>query len=129
MGAGWYSTPLLHGLCDALDRELWTFEQDPEWLENIRPGWETFWHRFNEDFPEDFQPGLVFVDDNANWRAGNIRWAQEHNAQMVVCHDTEEAGRLGYPDMQEALDSFVFQRVWKTFPAHTTVVSDTIPLF
>lgn len=129
MGAGYYSTPLLHGLCEAQGRELWTFEQDPEWMAKVRDTWESDTHHFNKDFPENFKPGLMFVDDASAWRAGNILWAKDHGAELVVCHDTEPAGREVYPGMQEALDGFVFSRRWTNFPAHTTVVSDTVPLW
>lgn len=128
MGAGWYSTPLLHGLCEALGRDLWTFEQDDRWREQVSRAWKSETHHWNEDFPEGFKPGLVFVDDAAGNRAGNIEWAREHKAQMVAVHDTEPVGAEGYPGMQEALDKFKYQRVWDHFPAHTTVVSNKVVL-
>lgn len=123
-GVGWYSTPLLHGLCEAQGRELWSFEDHAEWLANIDVSWKAPWHHYNEAGGPD--PGLVFVDDDAHLRAEHV--AAHHAAALVVCHDTEDSSIPGYPGMDLELSKYKFKRVWKLFPVWTTVVSDWLDL-
>lgn len=129
-GGGWYSTPMLHGLCEGAGRSLYTVESDELWADGLALRWADDNHLFtssftDEDLPE--YPGLVFIDDAAWDRAPHIE--RSHDATLVVVHDSELVTIDNYPGMKAALDKYKYQKRWAKFsPAHTTVVSDIIEL-
>jgi len=144
LGAGWYSTPLLHGLCEATMRELWTVEADLDWARQFIP-WSNKWHRLIVDsavsIPAGIEDiGIVLVDHNqypgAPGRDGpsrgmSIRAARERGADIIVCHDSNMLladGSLSsnYTGYQGALDEFPHRRDWTNFLPWTTALSDTL---
>jgi hypothetical protein len=124
-GGGWYSTPVLHGLCEATSRELYTVEYEPSFANQLAQGWQNEWHRVGILEVPDFA-GLVLVDGSAESRAPALR--DSHNAQIVVVHDTEPESVVSYPGMHDAMNRYRYRRDWTTFPWHTSALSDTIEL-
>lgn len=138
LGGGWYSTPMLHGFCEAQGRDLYTVE-DSEWfLEALKDYWPASWHHYVHDEAYGIpvsDPGLVFIDAGTIYRAPLALAAKEARAELVVVHDTEDppvGGRPDwgepYPGMAEALDSFAYRRDFTAYSERTTVVSDTVEL-
>jgi hypothetical protein len=139
MGAGWYSTPLLHGFAEAAGRELWTVDDPhPTWvpeLTRIAEAYERSWHHFSVgtyELPVDTAGGLVFADQSAGYRALSVIEAKIQGAGIIVVHDTEEYNgpQPGepYPGMTDALESFNYRRDFIVFPQRTTAVSDIYKL-
>ena len=120
VGAGWWSTPWLHGFCEASERLLLTLEGHSVWLMGIAPLFANDRHRFVSDVP-DMDFALALVDGGDPDRARYVR-ALNGRCQYLVCHDTEESSRYNYPEMEQSLAEWPnrrdFQRLWP----HTTVV-------
>lgn len=106
LGAGWFSTPILHELAKHMGRRVITVEHDPAWyLELIHL--QTDWHEFVkvEDWDE-FIPcgpyGVAFVDHHpAERRAVDIERLIPH-VDVFVIHDTE-AAHYGYDSIWHKL--------------------------
>ena len=138
LGGGWYSTPMLHGFCEVLGRELFTVEDSAWFLAALEGYWPAPWHHYAHDDSYGIpvaEPGLVFVDAGTIYRAPLVLAAKEAGAQLIVVHDTEDpppAGRPDwgepYPGMAVALEGFAHRRDFTSFAEHTTVVSDALVL-
>jgi len=134
LGGGWYSTPILHGLCEPGRRELWTVEAEAEWLHAVKP-WQRSWHHLVLDpglnIPAQAgRPGMVFVDHDATppGRSASIRQAAERGASIIVVHDTQPAAAHDYPGMAEVIDRFRYRRDWRYYPQWTTALSNKVSL-
>lgn len=125
VGAGWWSTPWLHGFCEATERELTTLERDGNWLIGIAPVYGTYWHNFAGDLPDEFlssrEWALALVDGGDPDRARYINLLRGH-CQFLVCHDTEETSRIHYPGMEEALAEWPNRRDFARLWPNATVV-------
>ena len=95
LGAGNYSTPILHEIAAAQGRPLTTVDNNPEWLNRFKV-FESAGHTLTL-LPswDDFQPesyGLAFVDHADP--PGHPRWIQVEKllpvAGVIVIHDTED---------------------------------------
>jgi hypothetical protein len=134
LGAGYGSTPLLHGLCGSLKRSLTTIESNKEWALKFLNYGRT-WHNFRQvvdfiDLPEYSQKwGLVFVDHGISEQRGHSV-EKLKNADMLVVHDTCFHFLYHY---EPTLSEFKYRWDWKLdnrdgqeyFP-QTTVVSNII---
>ena len=98
-GCGYGSTPLLHAFCAARGRSVVTFESNMEWLEKIRPPYESDFHWFIPvtDWQTILQNpvvrntawGLIFVDQAPfEARLWTIKALRELPAYFVV-HDCD----------------------------------------
>lgn len=109
LGAGNYSTPILHEIAAAQDRHLTTVDNNPDWLDRFKifegPG-----HVFNllaswEDFAAPESCGLAFVDHADP--PTHPRWLQVQKlipvAGVIVIHDTEDA-LYGYAKLTHLVD-------------------------
>ena len=122
LGAGWYSTPMLHGLCEGR-RHLITIDHDPEWLGRFS-SYISDWHTLSVD-PDfrlpDIPIDVVLVDHgNAATRGRSIREATK--ARYIVVHDTEDESAVTYPGVRDELATFTFRRDFTSLVPHTTVV-------
>jgi hypothetical protein len=89
-GAGWYSTPLLHGICES-KHELVTLESDDDWrsqFEYLKSEGHTFVGS-EEEIP-DHPWGVVFVDGRTEDRPRHIERFLERS-EVVVVHDAEDS--------------------------------------
>lgn len=138
MGAGWYSTPLLHGYAAATERELFTVDDPQHWEEDfnsLAATYETAWHSFERgtyQLPvvDMTDGGLVFIDHGTVWRAPSLWEAKNAGARIIVVHDTEPTPGKDeeYPGMATALASFKYRLDFTVYPQWTTVLSDVIDL-
>lgn len=131
LGCGNYSTLVLHELCKALNRRLWTYDSDPAWLDQ-------FMHLASDGhqlFPVDkdhwdsaaiHRPwGCAFVDHAGPDSGRGERRIVEIGrlakwADAIVVHDTEEAG-YGY---EPTLARFTYRMDYKIVRPWTSVVSN-----
>lgn len=87
LGAGWYSTPLLHGISD----RVISFETDPEWTDKINEvcpdsvvlirDWNCIW-----EFPK---PSVAFIDCYAGGDRASCAERLLDGGTFIVAHDTE----------------------------------------
>jgi hypothetical protein len=93
LGCGMYSTQYLHWECFATKRELWTYENNPDYYDYIKK-FETDYHRVCEvvdwrkvDFGQ-MKPSVVFVDFSPEEQRYEVI-PQFKDADYIVCHDSE----------------------------------------
>jgi tetratricopeptide (TPR) repeat protein len=105
-GCGHYSTRLLHSLCEAQGRELYTLEADAGWMEHFRymasPRHHfqvADWDNLPDPGPEGW--GIIFVDAEPTARP-KLMEAMIDKTKVIVCHDAEDAVH-GYRQVVEAM--------------------------
>lgn len=125
MGAGFYSTPLLHWW-GAQTRKLITYENDIEYLHYAKK----FRSRRHKILPMtevdyDRHWGLVFIDHTAEPSSRGADLLKFKNVDLFVIHDTEPevASSYGY---DQVWPHFKYRYDWKECKPHTTVVSNKI---
>lgn len=131
MGAGFYSTALLHWLCR--DRMLFTYENDPDYY-HYAWKFRTSKHRARktEDFSDvdyDKHWSVVFIDHTAD------RGSTPHtrgddaikfkNADLIVMHDTEPENEKQY-GYDKVWPHFKYRYDWKGSKPWASVVSNKI---
>lgn len=129
---GWYSTLMLHGMCEGLKRKLYSVDPLEEWVAPFRR-FESSWHRVILDeqlrIPVK-RAGVVFVDHNSAdvTRADVIRAAREV-ADVVVVHDSEPGKEEAYPGvftcfigMEDAINEYEHRRDWRAITPFTTAL-------
>jgi hypothetical protein len=139
MGAGDYSTPLLHAVCSKDKRYLLSTDTDQGWL-SLFTDLENDWHKFQyvnvyeDDWSINPKPHLwdaiggdthwamVFIDHRPGERRIVDVERLRNNTDIFVIHDTETEG-YGY---EPVLSSFKYKYVDTRYATQTTVVSDTI---
>lgn len=138
MGAGHYSTPLLHLLCLPSRRFLLTTESNAEFFK-LFTDLQCSWHRLEfistkidgekawDKVGCDTHWSVVFVDhDPAPRRITDIMRLRK-NTDIFVIHDTQP----GAPDilgtlLQPLLSTFKYRFTYDRYTPYTSVVSDTI---
>lgn len=123
LGAGMFSTPLLHWLCAESGRPLVTYEKDPEYYEfarkftsrthNIRlvDNWnkidiKTHW-------------SVVLVDQDSE--RGKTAILLKDSADFIILHDSEHPELYGY---DKVYPHFKYIYHWKFCKPYTTVISN-----
>lgn len=135
LGAGWYSTPMLHAMCEVDGRSLYTLEASKEWLEKFHNLQTDRHHLYLHNYEAMVQflatytnlIGVVFVDHGSiEMRAPCIVEALRVS-DLVVVHDTESLD-YGY---EPVLSQAKYRRDFKMFHPWTSVVSNfqEIPQF
>lgn len=130
LGAGVYSTPLLHWLCGLGDRRLVTLESNAEWA-GFMAVYRSVWHELHyvpqpaKDDRLSETWGLAFVDNARFDRAPCLE--RLHHVPLVLVHDTSDAW-LDHYKIRGLLDSYRFrlQCDVKPFGNETTLLSDTV---
>lgn len=129
-GVGLWSTPVLHAICAATNRPLFSYESNAAWLERFRPyekidasarhlvrlvpTWDVF---INEHLPAaDSHYGLAFVDHGHAPR-GPVVAALRERADIIVMHDSE----CDYCGYNVALGAFDWVYTHTHSPAWTTI--------
>ena len=134
LGAGFGSTPMLHGLCGSMKRSLATIENDKQWLLKFL-NYGRVWHTLRYvdtfiDLPEYNQEwDLVFVDHGISEQRGiSVRMLK--NSQVIVVHDTCFSFLYNY---EPVLSEFKYRWDWKIenrysqdYCPQTTAVSNSI---
>lgn len=131
LGAGFYSTALLHWLC--LDRKVYTYESDPDYY-HYAWKFRTNNHRARktEDFSDvDYNRhwSVVFIDHTADKGANPHTRADDAlkftNADLIVLHDTEPENEAQY-GYDKLWPYFKYRYDWKGCKPFVSVVSNTI---
>ncbi len=132
LGAGDYSTPLLHEICTAQNRMLITIEDDASWLARFKSLGSKA-HAFGRStlgasgWPAGFW-NVVLVDHTPSDRATALRIFED--SLYLVVHDTEPTlNPTDYPGLQAALAGFRYRRDFRDVEPWTTVVSNTLPIW
>ena len=123
LGAGNYSTPILHEIAAAQGRHLTTVDNNPEWLNRFKVfEWERHTLTLLPSW-DDFRAepcGLAFVDHADP--PGHPRWIQVEKllpvAGVIVIHDTED-DLYGYAKL---IDQIVVIDEDTTHRTHTRVI-------
>jgi hypothetical protein len=131
LGAGKYSTPLLHWACAAKKRFLLTLEHKPKYFEyasQFADDWHKVvlvedWDRYPLEAPSG-KWSVAFVDHEGP-RRGTETKRLAHLADMIVCHDTcgRDEKKYGYVD---AWPSFKYRYQFQLVRPRTSVVSNTV---
>ena len=131
VGAGTYSTPLLHWLTKGMNRKLITYENSEEFFLFAKK-FQSRLHRIRKidnwddmDFKKHW--GVVFID-----HAPGIRRFQDvinfkDTADYIVMHDTESEQYKVY-GYDKAWSYFKYKYDWIDGQPHTSVVSNFYPL-
>ncbi len=125
-GGGIFSTPLLHWVCKAMDRNLISYEQDPAYYQFERQ-FQSRQHiiRFVEDWDKidtKTHRGMVFIDHHPPERRMIELERFKDSADFIVVHDTERQSREY--NRQEVFDLFKHQYTWKACKPWTSVFSN-----
>lgn len=123
LGAGNYSTPILHEIAASQGRHLTTFDHNPDWLNRFKIfEWEQHELQLLESW-SDFAAskcGLAFVDHADP--PTHPRWLQVEKllsvADVIVIHDTED-DLYGYAKLMHLIDVIDEDT---TFRTHTRVI-------
>lgn len=126
LGGGIFSTPLLHWLCKMLDRDLITYEQEPNYYAFERQ-FQSRKHRirFVEDWdkiPVPNHVGVVFVDHHPPKRRMIETLRFKDSADYIVVHDTERQDRKY--NKEEVFEQFKYRYDWKECKPWTSVFSN-----
>jgi hypothetical protein len=126
MGGGWFSTPLLHGVCAATTRTLLTLDSSSEWVEELAQTYATDWHEVRHEatasIPREHW-ALALVDGAAEHRAVHVRALRGMGmAGPVVVHDVEPEVLPEYPGLAQALDLWPHQVRFTRLIPHTVVL-------
>lgn len=126
VGAGIYSTPLMHWLCKMLGRKLVTYENDPNfyWFAKKFMSNE---HRvkFIESWDKmDFNThwGVVLIDHSPESRRVVDLINFKDKADYIVVHDTEAKEEYNWG---KVWSHFKYRYTWKDCRPWTTVVSNS----
>ena len=131
MGVGIFSTPLLHWMCMANKRKLYSYENDERWG-NLKTHFETDIHRINfvsnwDDADIDREWGMVFIDHApAERRHIDVRRFAKL-AKLIVIHDSEEKNDKSY-HYSKIYPLFKYRYDFKIKKPHTTILSNYIKL-
>lgn len=91
-GSGDYSTNFLHCLCGSLGRELWTIENDCEWVKRYTGDLQCSWHKFILEDPRLADVphcGVALIDCCPDAVRPIVLNLHADNADILICHDTE----------------------------------------
>lgn len=130
IGAGLYSTPLMHWLCKMLGRKLVTYENNPSFYgfakKFISKGHRV---RFIKNWDEmDFKThwGVVLIDHDPDTRRVIDLINFKDKADYIVIHDTDMEDKYNWG---KAWPYFKYRFDWKECRPWTTVVSNFKDLF
>ena len=125
LGAGIYSTPLLHWVCKDMNRSLISFENDPEFF-NLARQYQSNIHRIRlvtnwDDVDSKTHRGLVFIDHAPPVRRSIDAIRFKDSADYIVLHDTDHPKHYGY---DKIWPYFKYIYTWKESRPWVTVVSN-----
>lgn len=126
LGAGFYSTPLLHALSAARNHDMVTLESNEDYIDrlaNFRTNRHLICHVKSWDFAPFFDVGnyaVAFIDHELNRRKADGE--RLRHVPVLVFHDTNNAAY----GLEPLLASFKYRFDYKKLSPWTTVVSDTI---
>ena len=124
MGTGDFSTPLLHYICKAQDRILYSYDSDEQWISKfyyMRSKKHILQHVTDWDILPYFDLcGVLFVDHAPGKRRVTDIIRAKDIATYVVVHDSEEKGYKYEP----AFSLYKYRYDYKIYHPETTILSD-----
>ncbi|KKR28418.1 MAG: hypothetical protein UT61_C0050G0002 [Candidatus Woesebacteria bacterium GW2011_GWA1_39_8] len=125
VGAGFFSTPLLHWMCKSLGRLLITYENEREFYKFAK-NFQDKGHKvkFIENWDKmDFRSrwGVVFIDHHPPQRRGVDALNFQNVADYVVMHDTNPPDKYKW---RKDLAKFKYQYDWTELMPWASVVSN-----
>jgi hypothetical protein len=133
LGAGVYSTPMLHWLCKLEGKKLVTYDNSNEFF-RFASMFKSSNHKVikiednNWDIVKpDRIWGVVFIDHHPQERRGQEAVNFCNNAEYVILHDSdpEYGNKHGY---EAAYPLYKYRYDWKECSPHTTILSNFNPL-
>lgn len=131
VGSGYFSTPLLHWLCKAMNRRLITYENDDRFFAFAKR-FQSKLHRIRKvdnwddmDFKRHW--GVVLIDHKPPMRRYQDVINFKDSADYIVIHDTEPKAYKVY-DWGKAWPYFKYRYDWIDGWPNTSVVSNFYPL-
>jgi hypothetical protein len=125
VGAGIYSTPLLHWLCQILGRNLVTYENVPDFYIFARKFMSSYHRvRYIKNWDEmDLKThwGVVLIDHDPHSRRIIDLVNLKDKADYIVVHDTDMEDEFHW---EKAWPHFKYRYTWKDCRPWTTVVSN-----
>ena len=135
LGAGVWSTPMLHQLCAFDGRHLVTVEQVDAWLEQFAvlrsDSHELLPYSALPSWAWNVPYSVALVDHQRESRGPDLL---RIDAEFIVVHDTEPNHRMVYPGLEEyprleeVMQSFPHRHDFATLMPWTTVLSRTRPI-
>lgn len=129
LGMGPFSTPLLHWLCFDDDRKLFSYDNDPKYIEMNRR-FRSDWHTV--ELVEDWNTvamdrfwSVAFVDHRPAGRRYHDIKRLAKQAFIVVVHDTEPENNRFYA-YHRAFVKYKYRYDWTKAKPHTTLLSNFI---
>ena len=134
LGAGHFSTPMLHYMATPLDWHLTTMETNVEWLPDFS-GYASENHaikhvtRWADEPLEGTDWDLVFVDCQPGEERAELVRRLRH-AKLIVVHDTETDYATGADyKLEPVFKEFSFRSDFRRYRPYTTVVSNFFTFF
>ena len=125
LGAGVYSTPILHWLCSETKRTLITYESDQEFI-SFAKEFESEFHTVKHissylDISNTDNYGMIFIDHAGHTR-GYTAIHFKNSADYVIIHDSNVIRKNKY---QLAFPEFKYRKDFTQYEPWTTVLSNT----
>ncbi len=125
-GGGVFSTPLLHWICKMQNRNLITYEQDPNYYA-FEKQFQSRQHRVRfvknwDDIKIPKRAGMVFIDHHPPKRRMIELSRFKNVADYIIIHDTERESRQY--NLPEVFAQFKYRHDWKGCRPWTSVVSN-----
>ena len=96
IGCGHCSTPLLHAVCGMLERELWSVESDPGWLDLFSSRYAGSGHHFAAEPPAMRERwGAVLIDQSPGSDRINSILSLVDHADYLIVHDVQAEDVMG----------------------------------
>lgn len=132
LGAGVFSTPLLHWLCLDWKRNLVTYENNPEYFE-LHKKFRSSSHQINfvtdwDYIDIDRKWGLAFIDHEPSERRKVEAIRLKDKADFVVIHDTNPQDEHKYRFISEVFPHYKYRYDYKRKFPYTTVLSNFVDL-
>ena len=125
LGAGIFSTPLLHWLCSEDSRRLDTYESHPDYYDFAKR-FQSKYHRIHltkdwQDIDLKKHYSVVLIDHWPEKQRGIDVIKLKNNADYIVLHDSELEKKYGYDKVWK---HFKYIYHWKFCTPHTTILSN-----
>lgn len=124
LGAGPFSTPLLHWICKDMNRKLISYEIDSKYYEYARQ-YRSWLHKIVlvndwDEVDSKTHRGVVFIDHNPFNRRAPDTIKFKDNADYIVMHDTDCE-----QDFEVVWPNFKYNYTWKECRPWVSVVSNS----
>lgn len=137
LGAGHWSTPMLHYMCRSMNRDLVTIDNQDSWaaqFKNYNTGRHTIMHLLD---PQNWAPvpvdkwlhwGVAFVDCAPGEARHELIRRLHGHADFIVAHDSERDYNTGANYMYEKVTPlFKYVSEWRRYRPYTLILSNVEP--